>query len=71
MKYIKFFESWNKKEIERPATLKKNTYMFKDMYIDDKGDIKGICKFCEKATGKAKEVDVAEHTNKCPNIKTK
>jgi hypothetical protein len=68
MKYFSLFEDWKKKE-EKPNKLKHDTYMFRDVYEDEKGNVKGVCKFCEKNAGISTEVDVAEHTNKCPNAK--
>ena len=71
MKYLDIFENWKKKEekVEKPSNLKKETYMFRNIHTDAKGNIKGVCKFCEKEKGKSTEVDIAEHTNNCPNIK--
>lgn len=67
MKYLLLLEDWVKKE-EKPNRLKSETYMFRDIRTDDKGNIKGVCKFCE-ASGVNAEVDLAEHTNNCPNFK--
>lgn len=67
MKYFSLFEDW-KKENDKPDRLKKETYMFRDIHVDDRGDIKGICKFCEEKTGRSNIVDVADHTNNCPSI---
>lgn len=68
MKYFALFEDWKKIQMEKPTRLKKETYMFRDIFITETGDVKGICKFCEEKTGQAKQVDVADHTNECPSI---
>ena len=62
MKFLENYEQ-HKKRI-------KDNYMFSKVHEDDKGNLLGVCNFCKKA-GIEKEVDMAEHTNNCPNINGK
>lgn len=75
---VKFNEHWYRshsdtisggnRKLDRDDVLKnrtkKDTYMFSGIYQDDKGNLKGKCKFCNDDT----EVDIADHSNVCKNI---
>jgi hypothetical protein len=62
---MKFLEYYRGPEKTKISKFKKDNYMFSDIHEDSKGNLIATCKLC------GKRVDMAEHTNSCPELTKK